>query len=270
MNDLNDEYTDLLGAYALDAVDSDERERVALHLLECPRCRAEVAEHREVAALLSQSGAQAPEGVWDRIVAELSPPAPPLRMSFSRIDEPAPADADATVVPIEAPIAGRGRSGAARRRVRTRTMVAVVSVAASIVAILGVVAVGQARRLDRVETALRERSIDDLATDAVKHSAVTASLTGDAGSAEAVVDAGGQGYLITDQLPAPGDGQVYQLWGKVDGTVLSLGTFGDGTSVVPFSVDPARLDDIELFAVTQERAPGVISSTNTPVIAGTV
>jgi hypothetical protein len=39
---------------------------------------------------------------------------------------------------------------------------------------------------------------------------------------------------------------------------------------VPFSVDPNRLDDVALFAVTQEKAPGVPSSANTPVLAGTV
>lgn len=267
MNDIYDEYSDLLGAYALDAVEVDERDRIELHLLDCPRCRAEVAEHREVAALLSQSGAQAPEGVWDRILSELSPPAPPLRMTFARDDEPSSAtvvdDADrGTVVAFERP-------ASPRRRIRTRTMVAVVAVAASIVAILGVVAVGQTRRLDRVETALNERSIDQLATEAMLHSDMKVRLEGKAGSAEAVVTDSGQGYLMMDEVPPPADGEVYQLWGKVDGTILSLGTFGDA-SVVPFSVDPDRLGDIELFAVTKEQAPGVVSSTNKPMMAGTV
>ena len=64
--------------------------------------------------------------------------------------------------------------------------------------------------------------------------------------------------------------------GKVDETVLSLGTFGeasrtdDGRTIVPFTVDPSRLDDLELFAVTQERAPGVAISDQAPILAGTV
>ena len=59
------ELEELLGAYALDAVDGDERDAVELHLRECPRCRAEVADHREVAAALAQTGGPAPDGVWD-------------------------------------------------------------------------------------------------------------------------------------------------------------------------------------------------------------
>ena len=63
MNEIYDEYSELLGAYALDAVDPDERDRIELHLTECPRCRAEVADHREVAAFLAQPGGSAPDGV---------------------------------------------------------------------------------------------------------------------------------------------------------------------------------------------------------------
>ena len=37
------EIEELLGAYALDAVDDDERDLVEAHLAGCPRCRAEVA-----------------------------------------------------------------------------------------------------------------------------------------------------------------------------------------------------------------------------------
>ena len=263
MSEYHDQYTDILGAYALDAVEPDEQNQIELHLRTCPRCRAEVAEHREVASYLSQSGASAPEGVWDRIAAELSPPAPPLRLTFSRDDEPAPA------APVAAPVVPIGSGRSASRKVRTRTMVAVVSVAACIVAALGVVAVGQTQRLNRVETALEDRSVEDLAHDAMASSELNVKLKGDAGTAEAVVGGNGQGYLIMNEFPAPADGDVYQLWGKVDGTILSLGTFGGDTRVVPFSVDPDRVDDIELFAVTQEKAPGVVSSKNDAVIAGT-
>ena len=63
---------ELLGAYALDAVDPDEARLVEEHLVECPRCRAEVAAHREVAALLTSGTSDpVPDGVWDRITADL-------------------------------------------------------------------------------------------------------------------------------------------------------------------------------------------------------
>ncbi len=277
MSDIHDEFSDLLGAYALDAVDDDERDAIERHLVGCPRCRAEVAEHREVAAFLSQSGAPAPDGVWDRIAAELSPPAPPLRMTFapmepevgSEVATPvAPAPSAAPVTPIgDAPSARQWRGAPSPR---SRRVAATLAVAACVVAVLGFVAVGQSQRLNKLETALDDRSVETLANDVVAHSELDVSLTGAGGSAQAVVGESGQGYLIMDDFPAPAEGDVYQLWGKVDGTVLSLGTFGADTSVVPFSVDPDRLDDIELFAVTEEKAPGVIASKNEAVIAGTV
>ncbi|MER3453386.1 MAG: anti-sigma factor, partial [Acidimicrobiia bacterium] len=58
------EIDELLGAYALDAVEPDERAAVEAHLRTCSRCWAEVADHREVAAYLAHSGGPAPEGVW--------------------------------------------------------------------------------------------------------------------------------------------------------------------------------------------------------------
>jgi len=258
-NDIYDEFSDLLGAYALDAVDPDERERIELHLAECPRCRAEVAEHREVAAYLSHTGDTDTEGVWDRIATELAPAAPPMRMTIAPPDD-AVAESNAgasgpdatTVTPI----------GAARSR-PSRPMLAVLAVAACIVALLGVVAVGQTQRLNQ------DQSVEEMASDAAADSKLKVDLAGTDGTAEAVVGRNGQGYLIMDDVAAPAPGDVYQLWGKVDGTVLSLGTFGDA-SVVPFSVDPSRIADIELFAVTQEKAPGVVASDQAPIMVGTV
>ncbi|WP_421119250.1 anti-sigma factor domain-containing protein [Aquihabitans daechungensis] len=259
MSDTYDEFSDLLGAYALDAVDPDERERIELHLTDCPRCRAEVAEHREVAAYLSHTGATAPEGVWDRIASELSPAAPPMRMTImptgEAVSEP-DSDAEAASADVVTPI------GASRRR-PSRPMLAVLAVAASIIVLLGVVAVSQSQRLNQGQ------SVEEMASDAAADSKLKVDLTGDDGTAKAVVGADGQGYLIMDEAAPPSDGEVYQLWGKVDGTVLSLGTFGD-TTVVPFSVDPSRIADIELFAVTEEKAPGVAISEQVPIMAGTV
>lgn len=257
-----DAFTDLLGAYALDAVDPDERAAIERHLTDCPRCRAEVAEHREVASFLSHTGAPAPEGVWDKIAAELAPPAPPMRMTILPTGEAAtassagrPDDRLAPVTPIaDAPAAGRRPA---------RPMLAVLAVAACIIVVLGVVVVTQSRRVGGSQT------IEEMASDAAADSKLRVELAGDDGTAQAVVGDDGKGFLIMDGVAAPADGDVYQLWGKVDDTVLSLGTFGDA-AVVPFSVDPSRIGDIELFAVTQEKAPGVISSEQTPILAGTV
>ncbi len=271
MNDTFDEFSELLGAYALDAVDADERERIELHLIDCPRCRAEVAEHREVASYLSQSGAPAPEGIWDRIASELAPPAPPMRMAITPTGEAvAAADPEPPTGAVGAPgavaednVSPIGSAPSATSRRPSRPMLAILGVAACIIALLGVVAVSQTQRANRGQT------IEELASAAAADSKLKVDLAGDDGSARAVVGANGRGYLIMDDVAPPADGDVYQLWGKVDGTILSLGTFGDA-DVVPFSVDPSRIGDIELFAVTQEKAPGVVSSENPAIMAGTV
>lgn len=273
MTEHADEFTDVLGAYALDAVDDDERERIERHLAECPRCRAEVAEHREVASFLAQSGADAPAGVWDKIAAELSPPAPPMRLTLSPLApepaQPAPpaapvAEPEAEVVPL-AP-----RRSARSGNVRTRTFAAVLAAAAVVVAVLGFVSVDKSRQLDRVESAMNELSIEQRALETAATADLKVDLTGDAGRAQAAVDDDGHGYLITKGMPAPAEGELYQLWGVVDDVVLSLGTFGGEADVVPFNLDPGRLDDVSAFAVTQEKAPGVLASGNPALMAGEV
>jgi hypothetical protein len=72
------ELQELLGAYALDAVEREEADAIERHLRTCPRCRNELADHREVAALIGYAGGAAPVGLWDRIIATLEEPPPAL------------------------------------------------------------------------------------------------------------------------------------------------------------------------------------------------
>jgi len=263
MSTFHDDFSDLLGAYALDAVEPEERERVEIHLRTCPWCAAEVAEHREVAAFLSHSGTDAPEGVWDRIAAELSPPAPPLRMSFTPTGEVDPlADPRTTTAPEPEPmVAPSNVVPLSRRSVRVRTFAAALAAAAILLAAVGVIAFHQGR-------SNVPGSNEALPTNSELQVALKGS-SADMG-AQALVDASGKGYLVAHDLPDAGAGSVYQLWGQVDGVVLSLGTFDSGSDVVPFHVDPGQLDAVQSFAVTKEKAPGVLASKQPAVMAGTV
>ena len=58
------EIQELLGVYALDAVDPDTAAMVERHLGECVRCSMEVAQHHEVAGLLANSGGASPAALW--------------------------------------------------------------------------------------------------------------------------------------------------------------------------------------------------------------
>lgn len=125
----HDAVAELLGAYALDALEPDEMAMVTAHLATCPRCAAEVDEYRSVAALLANAGGDAPQGLWDRISSELQAPtttAPDLpprlvpdlarharRVEDSAADGTAPAaDGAAASARGSAPAAGSAASGA--------------------------------------------------------------------------------------------------------------------------------------------------------------
>ncbi|MCU1454635.1 MAG: hypothetical protein JWN46_2781 [Acidimicrobiales bacterium] len=266
------EIEELLGAYALDAVDGDEAEAIELHLRDCPRCRAEVAEHREVAALLAHGGAAAPDGVWGRILDELEPAPPALRVTVTSetgraevAPRPSPAKDDTAAAVVSL--------GSRRRSVPVRAFVALAVAAALIVAVLGVNNIRQSQRLDRMQTALSDVSLDRVAKNAQIDPAVQAKLTSTDGrlSAKAVVSRDGRGYLIgATALRAAAAGRTYQLWGRVDGTVISLGTFDGRSDVVQFQLGKDRLVGVNAFMVTDEKAPGVPQSKNRPLVIGTV
>ena len=73
----HDEVAELLGAYALDAVDADEAAAIEAHAAGCPRCAAELSQHREVAALLANTGGHASAELWDQIAERLEYPVEP-------------------------------------------------------------------------------------------------------------------------------------------------------------------------------------------------
>ncbi|CAN5489822.1 hypothetical protein BH20ACT2_BH20ACT2_07370 [soil metagenome] len=247
----HDEIRELLGAYALDAIEADEAEVVELHLRDCPKCRAEVTEHREVAALLAHTGAPAPDGVWDRIVEALEVAPPPLRM-------PLPPTPVAPVVSIES----------ARRSVALRVAAAAASVAAVIAAVLGVVVVRQGDRLDDVQAAMQDISLDGVAAAAMADpEAIRTELRSADGAvrAPAVLGDDGTGYMLAHGLPDLPADRTYQLWGTVGEQTVSLGIFGGDATTVPFRVDPT----VSALAVTQEVAGGVAASANEAVLTGT-
>lgn len=268
----------LLGVYALDAIEGDEREVVELHLRECPRCRAEVAEHREVAALLAHSGTSAPEGVWDRILGELEPAPPALRMPMmppaaqnagESAGEPGP-DGGAVAGPAES--APPANLAARRHAVRTRALAVALAAAAVIVAVLGIVSIRQSQRLDQMDSAMREVSLDRLATQALTDPRSTnGKLTTDDGrlSAPVVVTGKGEGYLLASKLPQLPKRRIYQLWGNVSGSIISLGVFDGHTDVVPFRLG-ASAKRLKGFLVTEEAAPGVSVSRNRAVLQGAI
>ena len=246
------EIEELLGAYALDAVEGAEAEQVASHLVDCARCRAEVAEHREVAALLAQGGAPAPTELWDRIAASIEG------------NEPSERDRVLVAPPLFSSPRGERRS----RSWRARATLPVAAVAAAVIAVLGVQVVGQGDKIDRQGDQLAAMSREDGLTRAFQSAiadpdAELVALQSADGEHEArAVMSGTTGYLHAGSLPPLPDGRTYQLWGDLGDRRVSLGVLGNRPNVATFAVSGG----IRALAITEEEGAGVVVSEQPPVV----
>ncbi|MEY2471612.1 MAG: hypothetical protein QOK28_941 [Actinomycetota bacterium] len=232
------ELHELVGAYALDALDADEAREFEAHLDECPRCRAELRDHRDTASYLAHVGTSAPDGVWERIADQL---------------EEAPPDM-ARVLPF------------ARKR---RRFVAVASVAAALLIAVNSAALIQQRREIRDLHPTRAASLQAIAERALgAPNAQRAQLVTPDGAvaADAVVTADGHGYLLHVALRTLDGAHAYQLWGLAGShsQPVSLGVLGGHPNVVSFT---AKLP-VEKLAITVERAEGATAPTTSPVVSG--
>ena len=209
------EIEELLGAYALDAVDPDERDLVDQHLPTCARCRSEVQADREVAALLAHSGAPAPEGLWERIVESLEAPPPRLDL-VPRNQSPA---GSRSADPI---VQARPRAWA------TRAMLGALAAAAAVIAVLGIQVRDQGDQLDSVRTAMGEKGLtDDLVVAAGDPDARRVELTSADGRLEgvrAVLVPDGTGYLLAGSLPELAEGSTAVLSMTNTGKTLNTRT----------------------------------------------
>jgi anti-sigma-K factor RskA len=244
----HDEIAELLGAYALDAVAPDERDAVEEHLASCARCRAEVADHREVAALLGNSGSDAPAELWERIAGSLdaAPPRPDL-----------------------GPLLGLDQARERRRRrLPTAWGVAVAAVAAAVIAVLGVQVRDQDRRIDELQAALANPNRPGYEAAAADPQADHFALASADGSTKVVgvITEDGTAYLDVSALPTLAGDQTYQLWGAAGKDLVSLGVLGTNPKVISF---PAGAN-YRAFALTVEDAPGVVTTEHDPVVTGTL
>jgi anti-sigma-K factor RskA len=97
----HDHPLDDIAAYAVGALDADDRRAVEAHLGSCDACRAELAAHREALARLVPDE-EPPAGLWDRIVTEL-PDAPDASDGPTSPDTPASPEAPGAPASPEVP-----------------------------------------------------------------------------------------------------------------------------------------------------------------------
>ena len=190
----HEEAQELLGAYALDAVEEDEAALVEYHLDRCPRCRDELRNHREVVGLLAYAGHEAPAGLWDRVVegireAGSSAPAPALRSVAAR--------PGSRILPL-----------------RSRRVLAIVGAAAVVaIALLGVEVTRLQHRTDQLSSQVASVTTSPQPTMAAVRQALAEpgakrvnlrSPAGGPAQLDAVILPSGAGYVYSPQLlPLP-------------------------------------------------------------------
>lgn len=251
----HDNIRELLGAYALDALDEHESIEVSAHLASCVACSTEIDEHHEITAMLANTGGDAPAHLWERIEAQL------------QLGTKVPgATAASPLVLADELAARRTLRGTQTRSVRR----VVVAAAAAVVVLIGALAVEVGRLDDRVahlQGATPQQQVARAAqgafADPAAQHVVLAATTTSARLAQIAVLPTGAAFLVNDALPALPANRTYQLWGLVGDRLISLGLLGSDPSAVSFNAGGAGL--VTRFAITAEHAGGVVQSTHQPV-----
>ncbi len=281
------EIQELLGAYALDAVDRETAAMIESHLDECVKCSIEVAQHHEVAGLLANSGGPSPAGLWDGIANQLDGSVPP---SWERLASQLGPEGNLD----EGDLPDSLRDGGAKvvrsaddadrpkvvridgRRNRNRWVVRAAAVVAAAAAVVAVVLGVQVDHLHHQVSALQgqpqlsavERAaLSDPTTLKVTLSPTSSRPTA-AGPVTVVLTRSGTGFVEAGGLSSLPSNETYQLWGVIGNQTISLGLLGSQPRVVPFSV--AGNASVSAFAITAEQSGGVVHSSHQPVVAGDV
>jgi anti-sigma-K factor RskA len=257
--------SELLGAYALDAVDGEEAAELERHLGSCPRCQAELDSLREVAAAMGNSVEPLPEGLWSSIADQ-------LRKYQPEDEEPPPMPklAVSRPAPFKAPASGR-----TRRARSVVLLVSAVAVAASAVAVvLGIDLLHSQNNVTSLQqaathqAATARRTPAQVALHTPGHRVVTLENGAHDQLAQFVIVPSGRGYLVSSHLPALGNGQTYQLWGVAGSTPISLGLLGSTPSGSTFTIAGAGFTS--KLALTAEPEGGSVAPTGAILASGTI
>jgi anti-sigma-K factor RskA len=272
------EWTDLAAAYALDALDADERTAFEARLDTDSELRRLVDTYRSAVAAVGESlpRIEPPAGLRDRILARAREESRARPAGAGELEgsppEPMPARAPGTLRPgrgarasrlawplLAAAVAGLFWVGA-RNRQLLRESQDLSDQLTQVRAALGD-AEGELQRLDSLALLLSGPEIR-FATLTAEGVAPGLRLLWNPAAGTLLVAASG--------LPSPAEGRTYQLWG-IRGTEdpVSLGTFEtgpDGTALVTLA--PPAGADFELSAVTEEPDGGSPQPTSQPFLAG--
>ncbi|MEU6987906.1 anti-sigma factor [Streptomyces sp. NPDC046324] len=234
----------LVAAYALSALDPEERAMFTAHLPECEACRQEAAEFEATAARLAAATAQVPPtAMKQRTLTAVDG----VRQLPPRIAGTAPAAVF---------------GGALRLRVVPLALAACLAAAASFAGL----AAWQHQESERLQEQARqaEQRIDDISGVLAAPDARTVHGRAGNGALTTVVasDRQNKAVFTATGLPAPAAGKTYQLWLDHRGTMRPAGFIHqDGTVLI--DGDTA---DAAAVGLTLEPSGGSAQPTTPPLL----
>ncbi|MFI5428407.1 anti-sigma factor domain-containing protein [Aeromicrobium sp. UC242_57] len=221
----------LIAPYALDALDSDERQRFETHLEHCTDCQAELAGFLETAVRLGDAMSHTPPaGLREQLMADI------------------------VKTPQERPVV----TALAQRRGLRRALPRLAVAAAFLIG-----AVGVGGYVAEHENAKDARSQNQLMSSVLSADDVeTSSKTFDEGGSVRLYlsDTADAAVVLAKNLPSPGKGKVYQVWMVDASGPRSQGYFTRSGQMVMEGVTKAQR-----IAVTVEPDGGSDLPTSDPV-----
>ena len=283
-----------LEAFALDALESTERDAVQAHTEHCSECRAELAALRATSAELSYGVRPVPltAAKRDRIRARL------LSRAAQDRETSAPASVEPTITPnYQVLIPKYAQAGDTKPSLTRNWMTSTsswIAMAASIIAVGSVTSLLQVtaerdKLVAQIQTATTDRAtgstlVDSLENTIAAKERMLASLTGPQVTVVSLASASApspNGRMFWDQavnqwtfvahnIPRPRAGRAYQVWLVTPSQKISAGMFmpqpnGDVMMQMRYALPK---DALTAVAVTEEPADGSPQPTTAPYIAG--
>ncbi|MER5951735.1 anti-sigma factor [Streptomyces sp. NPDC001904] len=241
--DTGDVHT-LTGAYALDALDDDEREAFEAHMATCETCALEVREFTATAGRLALATTRrAPQHLKSQVLQQISQ------------------------VRQEAPGAPVNASTPTRTRHSTAVRWALAACAAGI-ATLGATTMWQHDRADdarKQAEAVQEQSDRIAAVLAAPDAKVaSAALVDGARGSVVISQSSGRAVFIASHMAAPPKGKVYQLWFADGGHMRSAGLMDAARTDQSVLMD-GRVGEATGLGITLEPAGGSQQPTSQPL-----
>jgi len=213
---------ELTAAYALDALERDERDRYEVHLASCAACREELEGFWRVSGALAHAagGPAPPAALRSRILAE------------ARRERP-------NVVPL-------------RRRLALPAAASFAAAAAVAAIGLGLWGASLSGRLDdlRGDLAGNEEVLSVLSDPSARHVALSGA------DGRVVIARSGRAALVLSNVDRAPEGKTYEIWVIAGGTPLPAGLF-DGADTRTVVAVTRPVPDDAIVAVTLENEGGV-------------